>query len=75
MSWFWSSKREMMKIVGQIQQNGGISAKNLKFQMSIFLFFHFLWIKTVETCRKHASEVGQSLKWVELDDLREKWWK
>ena len=45
--------------------------KILKFQMSIFLFFHCLWIKTVETCRKHASEVDKSLKWVGLDDPRE----
>ena len=50
-------------------------AKNLKFQMSIFSFFHFLAIKAVEICRRHASELGESLKWVELDDIRENWWK
>ena len=30
---------------------------------------YFLAIKTVLTCRKHASELGKSLKWVDLDDL------
>jgi hypothetical protein len=34
-----------------------------------------LGIKTVVTCRKHVSEVGESLKGVDFDDPREKFRK
>ena len=34
-----------------------------------------LWIKTVATCRKLVSELGESLKWVDFDMPREKFRK
>ena len=40
--------------------------QNWDFSKSNSCILAFLGIKTVENCRKHASEVGQSLKWVDL---------
>ena len=40
--------------------------QNWYFSKSNSCILDFLGIKTVENCRKHASEVGQSLKWVDL---------
>ena len=40
--------------------------ENWDFSKSNSCILDFLGIKTVQTCRKPASEVGQSLKWVDL---------
>ena len=40
--------------------------QNWDFSKSKSCISDFLWTKIAENCRKHASEVGQSLKWVDL---------
>ena len=51
----------------QILHLGGFwMGQNWDFSKSNSCIFDFLWPKIVENCRKHASEVGQSLKWVDL---------
>ena len=40
--------------------------ENWDFSKSNSCISDFLVIKTVLSCRKHASELGESLKWVDL---------
>ena len=67
--WIDEISKDLMQIVHLACFKTG---KNSKFAVSKFWIFHFLWIKTVATCVKHDSEVDKSLKWVDLDDPREK---
>ena len=58
----------------RMQDFGPESPKILSFQGLISMIFDFLLPKPVESFSRHASEVGNSLKWLVLDVRREKSW-
>ena len=67
----WSHAKQVIWLKKKWGIENDWVGKKLKFQNTIFFIFYFLSIKTVETCRNHASELGESLKWVDLDDPRD----
>ena len=57
----------MSKDLRQILHLGGFwFGQNWDFSKSNSCILTFWEQKLLKTCRKHASEVGQSLKWVDL---------
>ena len=70
-SWIDEISKDLMQILHLV----GFKMGKIDFPKWNICISYFLAIKTVVTCRKHASELGGSLKWVDLDDPRENWWK
>ena len=82
MSWFWWLKRGIIKkliyfllIKHQKGMPTAPSVPKLCFKRQFWSFLTFWGQKLLKTCRKHASGLGQSLKWVDFDDPREKFRK